>query len=166
VEDAWLKEERVPHTFEDTQWTLRARATPGALDVAEYVAAFVIRHFRFCWDHRRGRAKPAARADFINGLHGGLWSALDDERRAVGGAPAAAEAPALSEEELARLEEEAARRPRPKPLPAAYLRGFALGRDTRIRKPLGGRTEKTNQTLPNHNRPSAFGLSGLQNFPP
>jgi hypothetical protein len=60
---------------------------------------------------------------------------LAGERRAAGEAP---EEPVLSEEELARLEEEAARRPRPKPLPAAWLRGYALGRETRIRRPLGG----------------------------
>jgi hypothetical protein len=71
VPDAWVQEEAVPHTFEDTQWSLRARGAPEALDFAGYVVAFLIRHWRFCWDYRRGRARAAARDDFMGGLYGG-----------------------------------------------------------------------------------------------
>jgi hypothetical protein len=133
---AWLEEEEVPHTFEDTQWVLRARGAPEALDFAGYIVAFLIRHWRFCWDHRRGRAKPGARGDFMRGLYQGIWSMLDEERRAGDATPPVEEEP-LTEEDLERLMEEAARQPKRR-APAAWLHGFALGRETRIRKPLGG----------------------------
>jgi hypothetical protein len=63
----------VPKAEDQSHLTMIGTATD--LEVANYVYVFLVRHFRFCWRHHRGRLRN--RVAFMRGLFVGLYSKLD-----------------------------------------------------------------------------------------
>ena len=118
------------YTFDEREYFIEATGKPSALFFAEYVAGFLVRHWQFLWEYRRGKCRNNQRNPFIRGCYSGLWNVLVEERRA--GEPAAEIV--VSDEEIDAVESARGKTR----ISGAGLRGFLIGRQTRIRKPLSG----------------------------